>query len=403
MALPPAIVLGVDTPIGLAVVRELGERGVDVHGIGRDRRAIGLSSRRLARGYLRTGSAEGDLELLQRISRESGARLLLAIAESDILFLQRNASRLGDVRALVPDAERMAVVLDKDRTCARAAEVGIEVPAILTVRDAADIGRVAEEASYPAVLKWSDPHGVHPLLSRAKITLEKVEYAHDPKELAARLRRYADVGAFPLVQSFCPGHGMGQMVFLHKGEPLLAFEHRRIHEWPPEGGFSTVCESVAPGEHPALMEKSVMLLRSIGWEGAAMVEYRFDPKKGRAVLMEVNGRFWGSLPLAYHAGAPFAWLTYSVLGLNEVPPVPPYRAGVRCRYMIPETKRVFRVLFQRGRIRDRAFRAGRLSTLLGYLADFFRPRTRYYVFRWADPGPLLADIAGAARRLFSRR
>ena len=71
-----------------------------------------------------------------------------------------------------------------------------------------------------------------------------------------------------------------------------------------------------------------------------MVEYRLDPRSGRAALMEINGRFWGSLPLAYHAGVPFAWFTYAVLVLGVVPAPPRYRAGVRCRFMVPETRRL---------------------------------------------------------------
>jgi NAD(P)-dependent dehydrogenase (short-subunit alcohol dehydrogenase family) len=43
--LPRAIVLGVDTPIGLTVVRELGRHGVPVHAIGRKSGAIGGASR----------------------------------------------------------------------------------------------------------------------------------------------------------------------------------------------------------------------------------------------------------------------------------------------------------------------------------------------------------------------
>ena len=62
-ALPPVIVLGVDTPIGLAVVRELGEHGVEVHGIARDARGVGLYSRWLRRGYLRP-AAPGELPAL---------------------------------------------------------------------------------------------------------------------------------------------------------------------------------------------------------------------------------------------------------------------------------------------------------------------------------------------------
>ena len=98
----------------------------------------------------------------------------------------------------------------------------------------------------------------------------------------------------PLVQSFCPGHGLGHMIFMHGGEALIRFQHRRISEWPPEGGSSTICESLPLTENADLLQKSVELLRAIGWEGAAMVEYRFEPRTGRAMLMEVNGRFWAA-------------------------------------------------------------------------------------------------------------
>lgn len=53
-----------------------------------------------------------------------------------------------------------------------------------------------------------------------------------------------------------------------------------------------------------------------------MVEYRFDSKSQRAVLMEINGRYWGSFPLAVHCRAGFAFLAYSVQGLGKVLPMP---------------------------------------------------------------------------------
>jgi predicted ATP-grasp superfamily ATP-dependent carboligase len=122
-----------------------------------------------------------------------------------------------------------------------------------------------------------------------------------------------------------------------------------------------------------------------------MVEYRFDPRVGSAALMEINGRFWGSLPLAYHAGASFAWLTYAVLGLGEQEIAAAYRAGLRCRYMVPETKRLFTICFNHGAIQNRELRFARSKEVLRYLADFLRPRTRYYVFMLNDPMPFVAD------------
>src|SRR5262249_28099013 len=143
-----------------------------------------------------------------------------------------------------------------------------------------------------------------------------------------------------------------------KGEPLLTFQHRRLHEWPPEGGSSTLCESLPHHQHRKQMDLSIALLREIGWEGAAMVEYRYDPAHDRFVLMEINGRFWGSQPLAFHAGAQFGWLTYSVLGRRVVPDISPPKVGVLCRYLIPDIKRLLRIVFQPGKIQDRSLRFG---------------------------------------------
>jgi len=171
-----------------------------------------------------------------------------------------------------------------------------------------------------------------------------------------------------------------------------------VHEWPPEGGFSSLCESVGAPEHAALMEKSIALLRELEWEGVAMVEYRYDPATGDAALMEVNGRFWGSLPLAYHAGANFPYLLYRLFGLGEAIAPAPYRAGVRCRYMLPETKRLLRILFAQQKIPDRKLQFARGAELAGYLFDFVRPGSHYYVYDARDRGPFFSDLKQMAKK-----
>ena len=95
---------------------------------------------------------------------------------------------------------------------------------------------------------------------------------------------------------------------MRRGEPLLLFQHRRIREYPISGGVSTCCESMPLD--PKLRDWSVALLKAMNWDGVAMVEFRYDEASGRAVLLEVNGRFWGSLPLAVHAGCDFPYEFY---------------------------------------------------------------------------------------------
>jgi predicted ATP-grasp superfamily ATP-dependent carboligase len=201
------------------------------------------------------------------------------------------------------DTARMQRVLHKDQTYAAAGSVGIHVPRTLHPASLEEAAAAAPGLRYPVILKWADPNGAMQPLRRAGLSLDKLRYCADADELMAGLRRYEAVGIYPMVQEFCAGYGLGQFVLMRDGQAHCLFQHRRVHEWPPEGGISTLCVSLPPDQHAGLMEQSVALLRALDWEGVAMVEYRYDPATGRAALMEINGRFWGSLPLACQAGA----------------------------------------------------------------------------------------------------
>ncbi|MGE4321634.1 MAG: hypothetical protein AB7E60_01235 [Sphingobium sp.] len=200
-------------------------------------------------------------------------------------------------------------------------------------------------------------------------------------------------------QQYCGGVGVGQMIHRHGAAATLAFQHRRLHEWPPEGGVSTFCTAEPRDLHQPQMALSQTLLAALGWEGPAMVEYRYEPETGRYWLMEVNGRFWGSLPLALHCGAYFAWESYRRAVLGDSAPAPVPRDDLRARYMIPETKRLVRVLFRRGRIEDPFFRARPVRDLMAYMLAFLDPRMRYYIFTLSDPRPWLRDLCQVLRKV----
>ncbi len=395
---PPAVVLGIDTPIGLTIIRDLGSRGVKVTGIGRSADALGMSSRYLHQGLVRAQGEHALVEQLVDLLGSLGQACLLAVSETDIELLNRHRARLAGYRFLFADEQRMNLVLNKEQTYFAAARVGIRVPRTEQPANMEQVETLAAELHFPVVLKWANPNESRSALSAAGLTLDKTHYCDTPAELIAYLKPYQQAGIYPLIQEYCAGYGLGQFILMQGGEAHYAFQHRRVHEWPPEGGFSSLCESVALASHQALMAQSVALLRELEWEGIAMVEYRHDPATGQSALMEINGRYWGSLPLARHAGAAFPWLSYQVFGLGRAVAQQPYRSGVRCRFMIPETKRLARILFRQGAIADKTLSFRRLPELLDYLADFIRPQTCYYVFDRNDPGPFFADLAHAARQ-----
>jgi hypothetical protein len=56
---------------------------------------------------------------------------------------------------------------------------------------------------------------------------------------------------------------------------------------------------------------------------------------------------------------------------------------------------MFRIMMHPELIENRALSFGRWRTLAGFVADYFRPGMRYYVFTWRDPLPCLADLGFA--------
>ena len=105
------------------------------------------------------------------------------------------------------------------------------------------------------------------------------------------------------MQEYCEGVGVGIEMLLDKGECRAVFQHRRLKELPHSGGYAVV--AVAQQPDPALVQSSLILLRALQWDGIAMVEFKFNPVDGSAVLMEVNGRYWGTIALPAMAGLDF--------------------------------------------------------------------------------------------------
>jgi predicted ATP-grasp superfamily ATP-dependent carboligase len=397
---PGAIVLGLENAIGLTVVRELGEHGVRVHGVARDTQCVGAASRHCTDLLLRP-PGPAALWLPEMIAR-TGARAVLAVSESDLLELADLAPMIGDCHILVPRPDRLASVIDKLRTLDIAAKVGLRVPQTWQPLPGEDFAARVAAMRYPLVAKWANPPAVMPILERAGLEWLKTDYIRTPDELTALLKRYAPVGRWPLIQQYCRGVGLGQMLYMDQGQATLRFQHRRLHEWPPEGGVSTLCRAEPASRHGEQMALSETLLRALDWDGQAMVEYRYEPDSGRYWLMEVNGRFWGSLPLARHCGAHFAWEAYRRVVLGQRDPAPPPRDDLRARYMVPETKRLVRIFIAPGQISDPFFKRRPVRDLIGYVLGFFDPATRYYVLTLSDPRPWARDMTQMLRKAVRR-
>ena len=394
--LPPVILLGLDTAVGLVAMRELGRRGVPVIGVGYHTQAVGRGSRYLTQFRVRP---DGPLSRwLPELVRSTGAAAVLPLRDRDIVDAAALGSGAAGATILAASAEAASLVMDKARTLEAGQRCGIDTPRSWQPADAED---PIPELGWPVVLKWADPLPVMASLAAAGLPDLKAEYCADAETLRRALRRYRPIGRYPLVQEYCRGRGLGQTFYMDGGRASLRFQHERVHEWPPAGGVSSLCRAVSLDQHAEQMRLSEALLASIGWEGFAMVEYRYDRPSRRFVLMEVNGHLWGSLALSSACGAEFAWEAYrrKVLGQTDV--APPPRTDLSARDLAKETRRLVR-LFGSGPADDTCFTPTPWADLRRYLIGFLDPRTRPYVFTWSDPVPTFWGLGASFARALGR-
>ncbi len=313
----------------LAVVRSLGHAGYQVFVCSRSGRSLAGASR-----YARAdravpnplGEPERYAQAVETMVRDLAADVLLPVTDAALLALLPIRDRLG-ARMPFADLDRFTAVSDKRRLLAVAPDLGIAIPRQQVIATPADAALLAGGAlQFPLVLKPSrsvtgDGTG------RVQLA---VEHVAGEAQLRERLEALPP-GSFPiLAQERVVGPGVGIFLLVWDGELIAAFAHRRIREKPPSGGVSVYRESIAAD--PVLVARSRDLLAHFGWSGLAMIEYKVAASSGTPYLMEINGRFWGSLQLALDAGVDFPVLL-TALALGQRPaPVASYRVGARSRW-----------------------------------------------------------------------
>src|SRR5205814_3735443 len=93
---------------------------------------------------------------------------------------------------------------------------------------------------------------------------------------------------------------------------------------------------------PLIRQAALSILEKLRWHGVAMVEFR-KQADGTPVFLEVNGRFWNSLPLAIYAGVDFPSLLAEMAEHGDIKSLSGYPAGVRCRWFLGDFRHLLEV------------------------------------------------------------
>ncbi len=401
---PHVVVTDAGRGSALAFIRSLGRQGWDVTAADSVRTSPGFRSRYTSARLLYPDPIAQPAAAVEAIRRATTQRPIdLVIPITDEIGLPLAAARhrfAGPTLALASDAA-LGTAHDKAATLALARRLDVPIPPTREHVRPEEAVRVAAELGYPVVLK---PVSSRVVQGDGTMASHSVGYAGSDVELRAKLGGLEGVTAV-LLQRWLPGEGVGVEVLAHEGRLLAAFQHRRIREVPVTGGASALRESVALD--PTLLGHATRLIQALGWSGLAMVEFRITPD-GQGHLMEINGRVWGSMPLAVHAGMDFP-TRWATLLLDGPPPIDQpvatdYQIGVRARNLRLDLAWIGAVLAGRRRHAYLPWPSRRRGLqALGSLVD---PRIADDHLSREDPGPAVAQlmvIAGTVAERAGRR
>lgn len=397
-----ATVLITDAQLGsaIAMIRSLGRDGHRVIAAADARHSAGFRSRYSAGRVVHPAAADAPdafvASIVAAVERWS-IDLVMPISDMHIIPLAaaRERLRAAGARLAVADDDALEMTRDKWRTIEMARSLDVPVPDTVLVSDAATAAREAPSLGWPVVLK---PRFSRAVLPDGRMVGLEVSYANTLEELRQRIAAPLLAGDV-LLQRMHAGEGHGVEMLADAGHVLAAFQHRRLREVPVTGGASAYRESVAI--RPELLAHAAALIETMGWTGLAMVEFKVGPD--RPVLLEINGRVWGSLPLAVKSGMDFPARYVDLLlnGANE-PGAPDlrYRPGVRSRNMRLELVWIASVL--RGTSRYSYLPHPSRRDALRALFSLVRPSSEHDVLDRDDPMPGLADLAAALGHVASK-
>jgi predicted ATP-grasp superfamily ATP-dependent carboligase len=395
-----------DQRSALAVTRALGRRGVSVIVGEESDHCLAASSRYCTRRITYPSPyREPDAfdRFISRLVIRERLDVVMPVTDVTTYAIARNQDALRAYAGLaVPPFDAFERLTDKASLLRRAQKCGIPTPVTHVVDGIGGLRSIQDQVTFPAVVK--------PTRSRIPTSdgwlPARVHYVATQAELRRLYRETNYLASYPsLIQERIVGRGMGVFVLCDRGSVRTSFQHLRVRERPPSGGVSVLSES-QPVD-PVLGQQAARLLEPLGWHGVAMLEYKENQRTGIPVLMEVNGRFWGSLQLAIDAGVDFPYLSCQLALGHRLDLPSSYRVGQRTRWWLGDLDHLLLRVFDR----DHGTLDAPPSKLRAALTFVQATATgvRNELVRVDDPLPACRefwyyaqDLAGAVRRQLSR-
>lgn len=191
-------------------------------------------------------------------------------------------------------------------------------------------------------------------------------------------------GGEPILQESIEGSLLAYSALVDgSGRTVAEVQQIADRTWPPGAGVSA--RAITLPVDPSISKRVSILCGELGWRGLAEIQFILPPG-GEPHLIDLNGRFYGSVELAIAAGVDFPVLWGALALGRNIPSTYVGKPGVRYQWLEGDLRRA---------LRER--RGGLGRDLFDCLVT--ASRSHHSVWSLKDPSPALRH----ASRLLGRR
>jgi D-aspartate ligase len=303
MTVPRVIVLGVNHPSALAVIRSVGRARIPVVAVDPDPTAKSFRSHYITERRVIGAGPDAALAELERLGR-SGGGVVIPTNDDYLSLLSRHFESLSrHLHITVPPWDVLGALLLKDRSFALAREIGLTTPTFHVPADVAELDVTLESLDFDAkqyLLTKVDPTapGVVDVRTGRAIIGAGRDIASAREACLGVQRR---TGALPMIVEVVPGEadtatGVSMVVdrahntvVCYGVRRLQLYPHARLQEFvhPYDLGWNVYCETVHDEEAVDAAQRYVKHAR---FYGAITMEFRRDATSGALVFIKADAR-----------------------------------------------------------------------------------------------------------------
>jgi D-aspartate ligase len=389
-ALAPAVIVGLDSMQGLQAARILHDRGIEVIALAKDAKNWACLTNVCKEIRITDTRHEALIEELRALGRTLDRKAVLYPCEDEnVRLVSRHRGELQEwYHVALPSAEVVETLMDKTAFYSYAQDQGLPIAPTTFLRSREDLEAVSGTVNFPGVLKPANS-ATRLWEKNSMVSAFKVENAAEAFAIYDRYHPYTDVMIF---QEWIAGPDSNlfscNCYFGKDGTPLVTFVARKVRQWPPDIGKSSLGVECRSDD---VLQGTLDLLEGVGYRGLGYVEFKLDERSGGHIIVEPNvGRPTGRSAIAEAGGVELLLTMYcDLLDL----PLPDNREQQYVGAKWVHLRRDFQSALH-------GWRQGELT-----IAEWWRSwrgRKAYALFSLRDPRPFMADVLRVMRTVLSQ-